>query len=111
MKIVFDKKNEWWICSVTNCREEIAFGGNRLGTGVAVCQHHQLPGDKSIRDEGIPLDEEEGIWLNYDDREENWWIEQWYDGTVIAIDDNPFKTLAAALKAWDTGDYDLVRNE
>ena len=112
MRIVIDEKNEWWICDVDRCPNEIEFGGNRpTGIAVTVCRHHSQPDDVSIRNQGIPLDEADGIWLNYDNREEEWWIGQWHDGTMLASDLNSFKTLAAALEAWNTGDYSLEKDE
>ena len=110
MKIVIDEKNEWWICAVTGCKDEIAYGGSRFGTGVVVCHFHSQSKDTPIT--SVPLDEEEGLYLEWDETENEWWLGQWYDGSILlAIGDRNFKTLAEAFKAWKEGDYSLEKNK
>ncbi len=86
MKIVVDERNEWWLCDVDRCRNEIEFGGNRpTGIAVTVCRNHYQPGDVSIRNEGIPLDE--GVSLHWDETLAGWHIEKWDSGGLTLTDE------------------------
>lgn len=114
MAKIVESKSEWWICDVTGCENEVEFMISVHGTSANVCWKHGHKGDRSFKDEGIPVATEgdENVWLNWDDEAEEWWLGDWDDeGDLLNWADINYKTIGEAMKAWKDQDFSWEKDE